>query len=115
MAVVWTLNVSDAAILGGQRMSVSAMVGRRLGASRGVPRQIRTSGAGLADDFKAVSLQAHFWVGNAPYAVNDLVNPLISQRMRPPSERTTDVQLRPRRNCLKSQSKPVKLDLLAHA
>jgi hypothetical protein len=98
MAVVWTSNVPDAGtrrvfsiedrIWDGQRSSVSATVGRTLGASRGVPRQIRTRGGGLGDDFKAASLQRHFWVRNAPYAVKDRGNPLKSQQMRAPSERT---------------------------
>jgi hypothetical protein len=60
----------------GQRTSVSATVGRTFGASRGVPRQIRTRGAGLGDDFKAASLQRHFWFRNAPYASMDPANPL---------------------------------------
>jgi hypothetical protein len=99
MAVVWTFNVPDVGtrrvfsiedrIWDGQRMSVSAMIGRTLGASRGVPRQIRTRGGGLGDDFKAASLQRHFWVRNAPYALKDRGNPLKSQQMRAPSERTT--------------------------
>ena len=91
MAVVWTLNVSDARtrcafstedrIWHGQRTSVSATVG----ASRGVPRQTRTSGGGLGGDFKAAALERHFWVRNAPYAVKDSGNPLKSQQMRPPA------------------------------
>jgi hypothetical protein len=99
MAVVWTFNVPDAGtrrvfsiedrIWDGQRMSVSATVGRTLGTSRGVLRQIRTRGGGLGDDFKAASLQRHFWVRNAPYAAKDRGNSLKSQEMRPPSERTT--------------------------
>jgi hypothetical protein len=99
MAVVWTFNVPDAGtrrvfsiedrIWDGQRMSVSATVGRTLGTSRGVLRQIRTRGGGLGDDFNAASLQRHFWVRNAPYAVKDRGNSLKSQEMRPPSERTT--------------------------
>src|SRR6266571_6061252 len=96
MAVVWTFNVPDAGtrrvfsiedrIWDGQRTSVSATVGRTLGASRGVHRQILTRGGGLGDDFKAASLQRHLWVRNN--AVKDRSNPLKSQQMRPPSERT---------------------------
>jgi hypothetical protein len=98
IAVVWTLNVPDAGtrrvfsiedrIWDGQRTSVSAKVGRTLGTSRGVLRQIRTRGGGLGDDFEAASPQRPFWVRNAPYAVKDRGNPLKSQQMRPPSERT---------------------------
>jgi len=101
MAVVWTFNVPDArtrrvfsiedGIWDCQRTSVSATVGRTLGASRGVPRQIRTRGGDLGDDFKVASLQRHFWARNAPYAVKDRGNPLISQQMRPPSERTKGI------------------------
>jgi hypothetical protein len=101
MAVVWTLNVSDAGTRGafsiedsiwdGQKASVSATVDRTLGAIRGVPPQTRTSGGGLGDDFKAASLQRHFRVRNAPYAVKHRGNPLKSQQMRAPSERTKRV------------------------
>jgi len=99
MAVVWTFDVPDAGtrrvfstedkIWDGQTTTVSATVGRTLGASRGVRGQIRTRGGRLGEDFKAASLQRHFWVQNAPYAVKDRGNPLKSQQMRPPSERTT--------------------------
>ena len=88
MAVVWTFNVANAGtsrvfsiedrIWDGQRTLVSATVGRKLGASRGVLRQIRTRGGGLGDDFKAASLQGHFWARNTPYAVKDRGNPLKS-------------------------------------
>ncbi len=98
MTVVWTSNVPDAGtrlafsiedrIWDGQRTSVSATVGRTLGASQGVPRQIRARGGGLGDHFKAASLQRHFWARNAPYSLNDPYNPLNSQQMRAPSERT---------------------------
>ena len=98
MAVVWTLSVPDTGtgrlfsiedrIWDGQRTSVSATAGWTLGASRGVPRQTRTRGGGLGDDFKTVSLQRHFWVRNAPNAVDDRGNPLKSQQIRAPSERT---------------------------
>ncbi len=103
MAVVWTLNVLDAGtcrafliehrIWDGQRTSVSATVAQTLGTSRGVPRQIRTRGGGIRDDFKAVSLQRYLWLRNAPYALNDRGNPLKSQQIRPPSERTINPRL----------------------
>ena len=102
MAVVWTFNVPNAGtrrvfsiedrIWDGQMTSVSVTVGRMLGTSRGVLRQIRTRGGGLGDDFKAASLQRHFWVRNAPYAVKDRGNPLKSQQKRAPSERTTGIR-----------------------
>ena len=89
MAVVWTLNVSNVGarraswiedrISDGQRTSGSATVGGTLGASRGIPRQTRASGGGLG-----ASVQRHFWVRNAPYAVKARGNPLKSQQMRPP-------------------------------
>src|SRR4051812_25604904 len=98
MAVVWTFDVPDAGtrrvfstedkVWDGQTTSVTATVGRALGASRGVPRQMRTHGGGLGNYFKAASLQKHFWVRNAPYALRDPCNQLKSQQMRPPSERT---------------------------
>jgi hypothetical protein len=103
MAVVWTFNVPDAGtrrvfsiedrIWDGQRTSVSATVGRTLGASRGVRGQIRTRGGRLGEDFKAASLQRHFWARNAPYAVKDRGNPLKLQQMRPPSEREPQNQV----------------------
>jgi len=99
MPVVGTLNVSGAGmrrpssiedkIRDGDGTLISATMVRKLSASRAVPQQTRTSGGGRADHFKAVSLQTHFWVRNAPYAAKDRGNPLKSQRMRPPSERTT--------------------------
>jgi hypothetical protein len=108
MAVVWTFNVPDAGtrrvfsiedrIWDGQRTLVSATVGRPLGASRGVPRQIRTRGGGLGDDFKAAPLQRHFWVRNAPYALTRPRNHLITQQMRPPSERTKGNKLLTRKS-----------------
>src|SRR5271163_3961477 len=97
MAVVWTLNVSDAGtrrassiedrIWDGLRMSVSATVGRTPTLGQALQR-VRTHGAWFGRDLKAASLQRHFWVRNAPYAVKDGGNPLKSQQMRPPSERT---------------------------
>ncbi len=98
MAVVSTFKVPNTGtrrvfsiedgIWDGQRTSVSDAVGRTLGTSRGVLRQIRTRGGGLGDNFKGASLQRHFWVRNAPYALKDPDNPLKLQQMRPPSERT---------------------------
>ena len=98
MAVVGTLNVSSEGIRrpssienkiwDGEGTLISATMVRKLGAGRGVPEQTRTGRGRRADDFKAVSLQRHFWVRNAPYAIKDLGNPLKSRRMRPPSERT---------------------------
>ena len=99
MAVVWTFDVPDAGtrrvfstedkIWDGQTTTVSATVGRALGASRGVPRLMHTHGGGFGNDFKAASLQKHFCGRNAPYLLSDQDNPLKSQQMRPPSERTT--------------------------
>jgi hypothetical protein len=72
----------------GHRTPVSATLGRMLGQSQGASRQIGARGGGLWDDVKALALQRHFWVRNAPYAAKDRGNPLKSQQMRPPSERT---------------------------
>ena len=103
MAVAWTLNGSvggtrrassiEYEIWDGEGTSVSTTTGRALGAGRRVPQQSRTSSGRLEDDFKAASLQTHFWVRNAPYAVNDRGNSLKSQQMRPPSERTINPRL----------------------
>jgi hypothetical protein len=41
------------------------------------------------EDLKDPSLERYFRGRNAPYAVKDRDNPLKSQQMRPPSERTT--------------------------
>ncbi len=68
-----------------QEMSESAAVGQGQGASR----RVHTRERGLGDNLKAPPLQRHFWVRNAPYAVKDRGNPLKSQQMRAPSERTT--------------------------
>jgi len=72
-----------------QRTSVSATVGRTPAQSQGASRQVRTRGCGLWDDLEASPLQRHFWGRNAPYGLTNLGNSLISQQMRPPSERTT--------------------------
>jgi hypothetical protein len=45
------------------------------------------------DDLNAPSRERYFQARNAPYFLNDLGNPLKSQEMRPPSERTTGVSL----------------------
>jgi len=68
-----------------QEMSESAAVGQGQGASR----RVHTRERGLGDNLKAPPLQRHFWVRNAPYRLTNLGNSLISQQMRPPSERTT--------------------------
>jgi hypothetical protein len=43
------------------------------------------------DDLNAPSLQRYFRDRNAPYSLNDLDNPLKSQQMRAPSERTKGI------------------------
>src|SRR5206468_12712553 len=98
MTLVWTLNVLDAGadrmlsiedmVWNCQRTSVSATVGRTLGQSQGASRQVRTHGCGLWNDLKVSPLQGHLWLRNAPYALNGPNNPLISQQMRAPSDRT---------------------------
>jgi hypothetical protein len=105
MAVVWTLNVSDAGtrrassiedrIWDGVRMSVSATVGRTLtlGQSQRSLQRVRTRGAWFGHDLKAPSLQRYFWVRNAPNALTRPRNHLITQQMRAPSERTINPRL----------------------
>jgi hypothetical protein len=73
----------------GHSTPVSATLGRMLGQSQGASRQIGARGGGLWDDVKALALQRHFWVRNAPYVLADRCKSLKSQQMRPPSERTT--------------------------
>jgi hypothetical protein len=36
-------------------------------------------------------MRRHLWDRNAPYALKDPDNPLISRQMRPPSKRTKDI------------------------
>src|SRR5262249_16261256 len=99
MAVVLTLNVPDAAtgrvfsiedrIWDRQRTSVSTAVGRMLRARWALPQQARTRGGRFADDLIAALRQMPFRARNAPYTSDDLSYPLISQQMRPPSERVS--------------------------
>ena len=70
---------------GSQGTSVSAAVGQGQGASR----RVHTRERGLADNLKAPPLQRHSWARNVPYALTVSCNPLKSQHMRAPSERTT--------------------------
>jgi hypothetical protein len=78
----------DDMIWDSQRRPVSAAVGRMLGQGRVTSRPVRTRGDGFGDDLKAALLERHFWARNAPYTLTDPSNPLKSQQMRPPSERT---------------------------
>ena len=39
----------------------------------------------------AVPPESHFWLRKAPYRLTNLGNSLISQQMRPPSERTKPI------------------------
>src|ERR1700730_7463629 len=101
MTLVWSLDVPDVGadrmlsiedmVWNSQRTLVSATVGRTLGQSQGAARQVRTRGCGLWNDLKPSPLQRYFWVRNAPYALRDPCNPLKSQQMSAPSERTKHV------------------------
>jgi len=101
MALAWSLNVPEAGagrmfsiedmVWDSQRTSVSATLGRTLCQSQRASRQVRTRGCGLWDDLKASPLQRYFWARNAPYVSKDPDNPLKSQQMRAPSERTKDI------------------------
>jgi hypothetical protein len=96
MAIVWTLKASSAVarrapsiedkIWDGEGTSVSATVSRTVGAGRGSQQ---TRMVVLRIISKRHSLQRYSWVRYAPYAVEDRGNPLKSQQMRPPSERTS--------------------------
>jgi hypothetical protein len=71
-----------------ERTSVSDAVVRMLGQSREAFRRVCRRGREFWDDLKAPALQRHFWRRNEFYALPGPRNPLISQQMRPPSERT---------------------------
>jgi hypothetical protein len=75
----------------GQRTTASAAVGRMLAQSQGTSRLVRTEGGRLGDNLKAPTLKKHFYAGNAPYPLKYLDNPLNSQQMRAPSERTKNL------------------------
>jgi hypothetical protein len=45
-------------------------------------------GGAFVGEVIAAPPERHFWVRNAPYQLTNLCNSLISQQMRPPSERT---------------------------
>lgn len=101
MAVVWTLNVPDTGtgrvfsiedrIWDGQRTSASASISRMLGQSQRTSRVVRTGRGRLCVGLKAPTLQMHFCARNVPYVSVDPCNPLKSQQMRLPSERTKRV------------------------
>ena len=101
ITLVWSLDVPDVGadrmlsiedmVWNSQRTLVSATVGRTLGQSQGAARQVRTRGCGLWNDLKPSPLQRYFWVRNAPYALRDPCNPLKSQQMSAPSERTKGI------------------------
>jgi hypothetical protein len=54
----------------------------------GALRRVCTRGLELWEGLKVLVLQRHFWARNEPYALGGSHNPLKSQQMRPPSERT---------------------------
>ena len=68
--------------------SVSDAVVRMRDQSREAFRRVCTRGCDFWDDLKAPAFQRHFWARNEPYASTDPRNPLKSQQMRAPSERT---------------------------
>jgi hypothetical protein len=72
--------------------SVSAPVGQMQGRTRRASNDRLACGAGgFRDDLNAPSLERYFRALNAPYFLNDPGNHLKSQQMRPPSERTKQV------------------------
>ena len=97
MVAVRTLYVSDAGTRRGPSIdngtracegtSASATVSWMLRAGREL-LQIRPSGGGLTEGFKAVSPKSYFWARNAPYPFSYLDNPFKSQQNGAPSERT---------------------------
>jgi hypothetical protein len=71
------------------RTSVSATVGRRQSRTQGSSNDRLACGGGeFRDDLNAPSLERYFRARNAPYSLDDPGNPLKSQQMRAPSERT---------------------------
>lgn len=98
MVAVRTLYVSDAGTRRGPSIdngtracegtSASATVSWMLRAGREL-LQIRPSGGGLTEGFKAVSPKSYFWARNAPYPFSYLDNPFKSQQNGAPSERTS--------------------------
>jgi hypothetical protein len=95
MAVVWTLNAPSAGarrapsiedkIWDGEGTSVSATVSRTVGAGRG-SQQARMLALRIIS--KRHSLQRYLWARNTPKLFAYACKSLISQQMRPPSERT---------------------------
>jgi hypothetical protein len=90
MAPAWMLDLPEA---GADRMfsfeericrngqtSVSATVGPQ----RASNERLACGEGEFRDDLNATSLERHFSVRNAPYAVKDRSNPVKSQKMRPP-------------------------------
>jgi hypothetical protein len=98
IALVWMLDVPEAGadwmfsieerICRNGQTSGSAAVGRMLGRTQGASHdKLACGGRRLRDDLNAPSLHRYFCGQNAFYPLNDQGNPLISQQMRPPSER----------------------------
>jgi|SRR5579872_3381611 len=107
MTRVWALNVPDAGaghassienrVSHDQRKPLSGAVICMLDQSREPFRWACTCGRVFWDDPKAPAHQRQFWLRNEPYALTDPRSPLISQQMRPPSERTIRHKLLMRR------------------
>jgi hypothetical protein len=100
MALAWMLDVPEGGadcmfsfrerICQNGQTSVSPAVGQMQGRSRRASNDRLACGAGeFRDDLNAPSRERYFQARNAPYFLNDLGNPLKSQEMRSPSERTS--------------------------
>ena len=103
MALAWMLDVPEAGtdymvsierICRNGRTSVSATIGRMHGRPQRAPHE----GGRVRDDLNEPSLQRYFGGRNAPYPLNDPGNPLKTQQMRPPSERTRRPDCAPRKH-----------------
>ena len=102
MALAWMLDVPEAGadyvfsfeerICRNGQTSVPATVGRMQGRTQSASNdRLAYGGNEFGDALNAPSLERYFRGRNAPYSLNDPGNPLKSQQMRPPSERTKGI------------------------
>jgi hypothetical protein len=84
------LSIEESICRNGQT-SVSASIARLQGRTqRAFNDRLACGGGELRDDVRY--LERYFRGRNAPYSLNDIGNPLKSQQMRAPSERTINPQ-----------------------
>jgi hypothetical protein len=99
MALAWMFDVSEAGadcmfsieekICRNGQTLVLGTAGRMHDRTEGASHdRLACRGGEFRDDLNAPSLERYFRARNAPYSLDDPGNPLKSQQMRPPSERT---------------------------